>query len=61
VPRHTWRSAPWPNLLSDAPSITHACRKDTVLLEEHRIELGRDAPVQMFVAHADTVTVRGGR
>jgi hypothetical protein len=31
-----------------------------MLLEEHRIELGRDTPVQMFVAHADTVTVRGG-
>lgn len=36
-------------------------RRFKVLLEEHRIELGRDKPVQMFVAHADTVTVRGGR
>ena len=32
-------------------------RRFKMLLEEHRIELGRDAPVQMFVAHADTVTV----
>jgi hypothetical protein len=36
-------------------------RRLSVLLEEHRIELGRDAPVQMFVAHADSVTVRGQR
>ena len=35
-------------------------RRLKMLLEEHRIELGRDRPVQMFVAHADTVTVRGG-
>jgi hypothetical protein len=35
-------------------------RRFKVLLEEHRVELGRDKPVQMFVAHADTVTVRGG-
>jgi hypothetical protein len=35
-------------------------RRLKTLLEEHRIELGRDKPVQMFVAHADTVTVRGG-
>jgi hypothetical protein len=35
-------------------------RRFKTLLEEHRIELGRDKPVQMFVAHADTVTVRGG-
>jgi hypothetical protein len=35
-------------------------RRLKMLLEEHRIELGRDKPVQMFVAHADTVTVRGG-
>jgi hypothetical protein len=35
-------------------------RRLKVLLEEHRIELGRDRPVQMFVAHADTVTVCGG-
>ncbi|WNG48866.1 hypothetical protein F0U60_35705 [Archangium minus] len=34
-------------------------RRFKMLLEEHRIELGRDQPVQMFVAHADTVTVRG--
>jgi hypothetical protein len=34
-------------------------RRFNTLLEEHRIELGRDKPVQMFVAHADTVTVRG--
>jgi len=36
-------------------------RRLKMLLEEHRIELGRDRPVQMFVAHADTVTVCGGR
>jgi hypothetical protein len=35
-------------------------RRLKMLLEEHRIELGRDRPVQMFVAHADSVTVRGG-
>jgi hypothetical protein len=35
-------------------------RRFKMLLEEHRIELGRDKPVQMFVAHADSVTVRGG-
>ncbi len=35
-------------------------RRLKMLLEEHRIELGRDKPVQMFVAHANTVTVRGG-
>jgi hypothetical protein len=35
-------------------------RRFRMLLEEHRIELGRDKPV-MFVAHADTVTVRSGR
>lgn len=35
-------------------------RRLKILLEEHRIELGRDKPVQMFVAHANTVTVRGG-
>jgi hypothetical protein len=35
-------------------------RRLKMLLDEHRIELGRDRPVQMFVAHADTVTVRGG-
>lgn len=35
-------------------------RRLKMLLEEHRIELGRDQPVQMFVAHANTVTVRGG-
>jgi hypothetical protein len=40
-----------------ADSIT---RRFMALVEEHRIELGRDKPVQMFVAHADTVTVRGG-
>ncbi|OJH38258.1 hypothetical protein BON30_24265 [Cystobacter ferrugineus] len=34
-------------------------RRFKMLLEEHRIELGRDTPVQMFVAHADAVTVRG--
>jgi hypothetical protein len=39
-----------------ADSIT---RRFMALVEEHRIELGRDKPVQMFVAHADTVTVRG--
>lgn len=35
-------------------------RRLKMLLEEHRIELGRDKPMQMFVAHANTVTVRGG-
>jgi hypothetical protein len=40
-----------------ADSMTRRLR---MLLDEHRIELGRDRPVQMFVAHADTVTVRGG-
>lgn len=36
-------------------------RRLRVLLDEHRIELlERDRPVQMFVAHADTVKV-GGR
>jgi hypothetical protein len=35
-------------------------RRFEMLLEEHRIELGRDKPVQLLVAHADTVTVRGG-
>lgn len=34
-------------------------RRFKMLLEEHRIELGRDTPVQMFFAHADAVTVRG--
>lgn len=32
-------------------------RRLKMLLDEHRIELGRDRPVQMFVAHADTVKV----
>ncbi|HYI02840.1 hypothetical protein [Hyalangium sp.] len=32
-------------------------RRFKMLLEEHRIELGRDQPVQMFVQHADSVTV----
>jgi hypothetical protein len=40
-----------------ADSMTRRLR---ILLDEHRIELGRDRPVQMFVAHADTVKV-GGR
>jgi hypothetical protein len=35
-------------------------RRFKMLLEEHRVELGRDQPVQMFVAHADSVTVRRG-
>jgi hypothetical protein len=28
-----------------------------MLLEEHRIELGRDQPVQMYFQHANSVTV----
>ena len=40
-----------------ADSMTRRLR---MLLEEHRIELGPARPVQMFVAHADSVTVRGG-
>jgi hypothetical protein len=40
-----------------ADSMTRRLR---MLLDEHRIELGRDRPVQMFVAYADTVKV-GGR
>jgi hypothetical protein len=32
-------------------------RRFKMLLEEHRIELGRDKLVQMFVAHADSVNV----
>ncbi len=35
-------------------------RRFKALLEEHRVELGRDRPVQVLVAHADSVTVRGG-
>jgi hypothetical protein len=40
-----------------ADSMTRRLR---MLLDEHRIELGRDRPVQVLVAHADSVTVRGG-
>lgn len=40
-----------------ADSMTRRLR---MLLDEHRIELGRDRPVQMFAAHANTVKV-GGR
>jgi hypothetical protein len=35
-------------------------RRFKVLMEEHRVDLGREKPVQMFISHADTVSVRGG-